>query len=124
MRLLSQFALVVLINVLVAGCGDSHAPKQAQSSPSPEKPIETSEPSAVSNQTQSDVLPGIQEFLRQHKEFGSPSRTQSMPDWWQGKRQRIQSTNGRNLLFYLKDGRVVSVYEDTKTESRKRIWNE
>ena len=45
-----------------------------------------------------------------------------MSNWEQGQRQRVQFTSGRNLLFYLKSGEVVTVYEDTRTEGRKKIW--
>ena len=124
MRQFLYFALVIVLNVLIAGCGDSRDPMQTRPSSPGESPTEPPMPSSPSNQIRSDILPGIQTFLTKHMEFGTPSGTESMPDWWQGKRQRIQFTSGRNLLFYLKDGRVVSVYEDTKTESRKRIWNE
>ena len=87
----------VIICVLIIGCGNSHKNK-------------------------SNVLSGIQTFLADHQEFGSPRSTQSVPDWEKGKRQRIQFTSGRNLLFYLQNGKVITVYEDTETEGRKKIW--
>ena len=61
-------------------------------------------------------------FLAEHPEFGSATTTQSVPDWVQGKRQRVRFANGRNLLFYLKDGKVVTVYGCADTEGRKKIW--
>lgn len=123
MKLFSQFTEVMLISVLVFGCGDSDAPKPAQSSqPLSEQPTASSKPSVASRRTKSDVLPGIQMFLAKHQEYGLPIRKQSVPAWAQGERQRIQFSNGRNLLFYLKNGKVVTVYEDTKTEGRKKIW--
>lgn len=100
MKVSSGFIAVIVVCTLVSSCGDSNPP-----------------------QTKSDVLPGIQEFLAKHKEFGSPIRTQSVPDWAKGKRQRIQFTSGRNLLFYLQNGQVVTVYEDTRTDGRKKIWD-
>ncbi len=75
-----------------------------------------------SQQSKSNVLPGIETYLVEHREFGSPSSTQSLSDWEKGKRQRIQFTSGRNLLFYLQNGKVITVYEDTETEGRKKIW--
>jgi len=74
-------------------------------------------------QQQSGLLPGIRSFLNGHKEFGSPSKTQGMPDWAEGKRQRVQFRGGKDLLFYLKDGVVVTVYEDDARGERKQIWN-
>lgn len=53
------------------------------------------------------LLPGVRDFLERHSEFGKPIRTQSIPDWAQGKRQRVQFSNGRNLLFYLKEGLLL-----------------
>jgi len=77
----------------------------------------------IARQIKPDVLSGIQAFLTKHKEYGSPTGTQSVPDWAKGKRQRVQFTTGRNLLFYLKDGVVVTVYEDDSRGDRKKIWN-
>jgi len=70
----------------------------------------------------SRLLPGIQSFLKTHSEFGTPTTTQDIPNWTEGKRQRIQFTSGRNLLFYLKDGVVVTVFEDNSEGDRKKIW--
>ncbi len=72
----------------------------------------------------SELLLGIGAFLESHDEFGTPTATQSVPDWAQGKRQRVQFSNGQNLLFYLKEGKVVTVYEDHPQEGRKKIWGE
>ena len=81
-------------------------------------------PPANAGDVFSEVMPGIRAFLERHNEFGAPAAIQSVPDWAQGKRQRVQFKNGRNLLFYLKEGKVVSVYEDHPKEGRKKIWGE
>lgn len=88
--------------------------RRPRETPSPPVKRESSRPSGI--------LPGIRSFLNQNREFGSATTTQPVPDWAQGKRQRVQFTSGRNLLFYLKDGEVVTVYEDTEAEGRKKIW--
>ena len=110
--LLPRLFLIAVV-ILVIGCSDSKMrPRKT-----------TSAPAAMPASEPSDVLPGIRFFLNEHKKFGSPIETQSLPDWAEGKRQRVQFTNGRNLLFYLKDSNVVTVYEDTETEGRKKIWS-
>lgn len=68
------------------------------------------------------LLPGVRDFLERHSEFGKPIATQSIPDWAQGKRQRVQFSNGRNLLFYLKEGVVITVFEDSTEKGRTKIW--
>ncbi|MBL7066434.1 MAG: hypothetical protein ISS29_01055 [Candidatus Marinimicrobia bacterium] len=122
MKLSSEFAVVIVVSALVSGCGDSPAPQPTRLGRPKAPSTAEAQSDTVSLQTKSDVLPGIQAFLAKHKEFGLPSRTQSVPNWAQGKRQRVQFKTGRNLLFYLKNGKVVTVYEDTKTGSRKKVW--
>jgi hypothetical protein len=70
------------------------------------------------------LLAEVSAFLNTHKEFGTPLSTQSVPDWAQGKRQRVVFDSGRSLLFYTKEGRVVTVYEDTSGAGRKVVWGE
>ena len=53
---------------------------------------------------------------------GKPLKAQEMPDWREGKRQRVDLDSGRNLLFYLKDGAVSAVYEDLPDSGRTKIW--
>ncbi len=62
--------------------------------------------------TDMGILPEISTFLQHHKEFGNPVGTQAMPDWASGKRQQVNFDSGRNLLFYVKNGAVMTVYED------------
>ncbi len=72
------------------------------------------------------VLPEIDKFLTEHKEFGTPTSVVTVPDWTQGKRHRVNlNANGkrRSLLFYIKDQRVVTVYEDG-ADGRKKVWGE
>lgn len=76
-----------------------------------------------------EVLPEVSAFLLEHPEFGEARRTQAVPNWLKGKRQRITSSTGRELLFYMLDGQVVTVYEDAPSSvpgqdwERKKIWN-
>lgn len=70
------------------------------------------------------VLAEVSAFLNTHKEFGRPLSTQSVPDWAQGKRQRVGFDSGRSLLFYTKDGQVVTVSEDAAGAGRKVVWGE
>jgi len=110
--LLPRLFLVALV-IIVIGCSDNEMRPQKT----------TPNPTAMPASEQSEILPGIRLFLSEHKEFGSPIKVQFLSDWAEGKRQRVQFTNGRNLLFYLKDDKVVTVYEDTETEGRKKIWS-
>lgn len=71
-----------------------------------------------------DVLPEISVFLQQHSEFGKPITTESVPDWANGKRQRISFNTGRSLLFYTKNGQVMTVYEDQSSAGRVKVWGE
>ena len=98
------------------GSARSHGPQpgSASSNSSPEAPNQGPDTP--------DLLPEIRAFLRSHSEFGSPIATQPIPDWAHGKRQRVQFTTGRNLLFYLQDGRVLTVYEDFPGDGRVAIW--
>lgn len=68
------------------------------------------------------MLPGVRNFLESHSEFGEPIGTQAITDWAQGKRQRVQFSSGRNLLFYLNDGVVTTVWEDSTEKGRTKIW--
>lgn len=70
------------------------------------------------------LLPEISAFISTHKEFGKPVSTQSVPNWAQGKRQRVAFDSGRSLLFYTKDGRVVTVHADAAGAGRKVVWGE
>lgn len=76
-----------------------------------------------SGSSPSDLRPEIATFVSQHPEFGKPTGTQSIDDWAQGARQRVDFDSGRNLLFYMKDGQVVTVYEDG-TDGRNKVWGE
>jgi hypothetical protein len=70
------------------------------------------------------LLSEVAAFLETHREFGAPTRTQYVPDWAKGKRQRVGFDSGRSLLFYTKNGVVVTVYEDDPSEGRVKIWGE
>ncbi len=66
------------------------------------------------------LIPEISLFLDSHREWGSPTSVQSVPDWAEGKRQRVDFSSGRSLLFYMKDGQVLSVSD----QQRQKIWGE
>jgi hypothetical protein len=66
--------------------------------------------------------PEIKTFLSSHSEFGKATGVEDMPDWFKGPRQRVQFDSGRNLLFYMKDGQVVTVWEDTPSSGRQVVW--
>jgi hypothetical protein len=97
-------------------------------SPSPQ-PIPNTTPAttpAVPIEKSIGLLPEISSFLFEHKEFGEAIQTQPIPDWAKGKRQRVEFDFGgtrRNLLFYTKDNKVVTIYEDT-SDGRKKVWGE
>ncbi len=71
----------------------------------------------------SDLRPEISTFLGQHPEFGKPTGTQTIDDWAQGPRQKVDFDSGKNLLFYIKNGNVVTVYEDGPN-GRNKVWGE
>ena len=70
------------------------------------------------------LMPEVAAFLNSHHEFGTPTSTQDVPNWAEGKRQRVNFDSGRSLLFYMKDGEVVTVYENHPSEGRKKVWGE
>jgi hypothetical protein len=47
-----------------------------------------------------------------------------VPDWPRGKRQRVYFDNGADLLFYEKDGAVVTVWQGGPGVERKVVWGE
>lgn len=70
------------------------------------------------------LLAEVEVFLSTHTQFGRPIGAQEVPDWFEGKRQRVRFASGRSLLFYTKDGQVVTVYEDRPGGGRVKIWGE
>ncbi|MBC8101608.1 MAG: hypothetical protein H7Z41_03365 [Cytophagales bacterium] len=70
------------------------------------------------------ALPEITTFLNQHQEFGSIVSVQREPDWSHGKRQRVNLSSGRKLLFYIRSGSVVTVYEQKDASGRTLLWGE
>ncbi len=103
--------LVVIVILIIVGmigtCGRSLGP-----------------PTQQSQESSFSLFPEISTFLQQHPEFGKPVGTSSIPDWARGKRQRVRFDSGRSLLFYIKDGSVVTVFEDRPGEGRIRVWGE
>lgn len=88
------------------------------------KQVQEETESGKAEDVPSDLLPGIRAFLNGHKEFGKPTGTTTIPDWAQGKRQRVQFDTGRDLLFYLKSGQVSTVWEDHPELGRRKVWGE
>jgi hypothetical protein len=89
---------------------------------------ELEQASSQSNNTQTaqnlKVLPEISSFLSEHPEYGTPVAIQAVPDWAQGKRQRVVLEYGGtedSLLFYIKDDKVVTVYRDGSS-GREVVW--
>lgn len=78
------------------------------------------EPKKAKKQQTINVLPGIRSFLEYRPEYGSPISVQYIPDSVVGKRQRVQFSTGRNLLFYLEKGQVIVVYE--RSPLHPPIW--
>jgi hypothetical protein len=72
------------------------------------------------------LRPEVASFLAAHPEFGRPVATRDVPDWAQGPRQRVAFEDGRDLLFYMKGGRVMTVYEDKPGVDigRVKVWGE
>lgn len=70
-----------------------------------------------------NLLPGMAEHLQAHPELGQPTSTESAADWKEGKRLRVYTNKGRGFLFYMKDGKVESVYESFNNGPNQRIWN-
>ena len=68
-------------------------------------------------------IAGVESFLEGHGEYGSPVSTVPLPDWAYGERQRVSFETGRTMLFYTKNGRVITVYEDA-AGGRRKIWGE
>lgn len=69
-------------------------------------------------------MPEVAAFLGSHPEFGRPTGTQNVPDWEKGKRQWVNFNTGRNLLFYERDGVVITIYENDPAVGRVKIWGE
>jgi hypothetical protein len=74
------------------------------------------------------LLPEISAFLEQNnwtKDWGRVATIQEMPDWANGKRQRVNFSagdSGRSLLFYTKEGKVITIYEDQLEVGRVMVW--
>lgn len=71
----------------------------------------------------SGLLPEISTFLGSHPNFGNAIDVEMISDWDKGPRQRVIFDSGKNLLFYAKDGQVVTVYEDGPN-GRQKVWGQ
>ena len=77
--------------------------------------------SLQSNKVKSDkVVPVIITFLADHPEFGVYESVVEMPDWGEGKRQQVTTSNG-SYLFYLTNDYVITVYRNDAS-GRKEVW--
>jgi hypothetical protein len=79
---------------------------------------------AVQTTPSDSLLPEIRTFLTEHAEFGGVRSTEPIPNWAKGSRQRVNFDSGRSLLFYMKNGKVITVYEHVPGEDRKVIWGD
>ena len=113
---LAGFAVLSIIGRMSDG---GKAAQESKAPPSIERQViqDASPPESVPG-----ILPEVREFLAAHSEMGTASRAVGVPDWAQGKRQRVYFLDGGSLLFYLKSGRVVSVYRDTPSDGRISVW--
>lgn len=100
--------LIIMLVVLGLSAGLDHMKSKTPVPPRAERDI--------------GLLQPVKVFLAEHPEFGKAQSTKPIPNWRFGQRQRVQFDNGRNLLFYTQDGKVTSVYEDTPSEGRVRVW--
>ncbi len=66
----------------------------------------------------SQLLPGIQPFLAAHPEYGAPRTVEAMPDWAEGRRQRVRTTVD-NYLFYMAGETVVGIW---RYEPRVQVY--
>jgi hypothetical protein len=53
----------------------------------------------------------VQSFLALHPDWGKPLDVVDLPSFGGSLRQRVQLSTGRTLLFEVRSGRVVSVWE-------------
>ncbi len=68
------------------------------------------------------ILPGIEDFVNSHPEYGSITETKDMPDWAYGKRQLV-ITNKYNYLFYLYGNEVTGIWKYTSNGGREQIFH-
>ena len=80
-------------------------------------------PGRTADFAEAKILPEVRSFLTSHPEFGTAISAQPVPDWAHGRRQRVELSTGRNLLFYTKGDAVVTVYDDVGGE-RTKVWGE
>lgn len=78
--------------------------------------------SSPARSTDPDSL--ARDFLADHREFGSPIEMAEVPDWVDGPRRRVTTSTGRTLVFYFKNGRVVTVREQRLGEGLPIVWGQ
>lgn len=71
---------------------------------------DTSPSQPVTSPATSVPLP-IAEWLSIHSEFGTVEGSHPEPDWAKGPRLQVETSSGKELLFYLENGDVEGVYK-------------
>lgn len=69
------------------------------------------------------LLPEVASFLAAHPDFGHATEVQEQPDWAEGPRQGVVTDQGKTLLFYIKNGQVVTIYDNGPGE-RTKLWGD
>lgn len=69
-------------------------------------------------------LPGISGFIKSNPQFGNKIiSTIDLPDWAQGKRQRVITDKGE-YLFYMKETTVDGVWAENQDGSRVKLYKQ
>lgn len=76
------------------------------------------------SQQETALIAEVKTFLDQHPEYGRVTAIDGVSNWTNGLRQRVSLDDGRSLLFYTKDGGVVTVYEDQPGEGSVIVWGD
>jgi hypothetical protein len=66
--------------------------------------------------------PAVATWVSDFPDLGQIRRVEDLPEWAEGTRQRVVTDRGE-YLFYLKGGRVVTVYEDGP-DGRREFWRD
>lgn len=74
--------------------------------------------SAIGQNKDISLLPGIETFLKKHPEYGTVIYTEKMPDWANGKRQKVKTSTGE-YLFYVYNNDIVGIDKYTNGQRSK-----
>lgn len=91
------------------------------------EPTKTTSPTRTPTALPEGMLSEVGAFLESHKSYGRLHFVGEVSDWAKGKKQNIllyndSSSNYREMVFYIKDGEVTTVWEFTKDEGQVLIW--